>query len=353
MSVTEAPTATRLELIQVSVDGSIRDAMQAIDRGGVEICLVTDGDYRLVGIVTDGDVRRALLRAQGLEGPIAACCNRSFVAVGPEVGRADVLDLMHARTFSHVPVVDASGRLVGLHLLRELLGHHDRPNWAVIMAGGEGTRLRPLTEHVPKPMVTVAGRPILERLVLHLVGYGIRRIYLAVNYKSEVIESHFGHGDRFGCRIEYLHESEPLGTAGALSTLPEPPDHPVLVLNGDLITQANVARMLEVHESRGDLATVGVTAYCVTIPFGVVEVDAQGGLAGIREKPTEEFLVNAGIYVLAPALVAELAPGRPRSMPEILMQCRDQGRGAGVYVIREDWIDIGRHGDLNRAQGRE
>jgi dTDP-glucose pyrophosphorylase/CBS domain-containing protein len=351
-TVLPTQAVARLERIQVRPDASLRDALEAIQQGGLEICLVVEPAERLAGIITDGDVRRALLRGETLHDPLESCINRDFFSVRADVGRAEVLDHMHARGFNHVPVVDAQGRLVGLHVLRELLGRHDRPNWALIMAGGKGTRLQPITQHLPKPMVTVAGRPILERLVLHLVGYGIRKVFIAVGYMSEVIEAHFGHGADFGCHIQYLREPEPLGNAGALALLPSVPEHPLLVLNGDLVTQVNVQEMLETHESRGHAATIGVSSYQVSIPFGVVELDGEGRLAGMREKPVEEFLVNAGVYVLAPEVIAGLAPGRSLSMPEVLDGCRESGRAPGVYVIREDWIDVGRHADLVRAQGR-
>src|SRR5207253_1938011 len=175
----------------VEVGRSLRDALLALDRGGFGIALVIDPGGRLVGTLTDGDVRRALLGGSGLESPLAPFVHREYTAVSPGTGRAEVLDLMQARSIEQVPIIDAERRLVGLHLIHELLGAIERPNWAVLMAGGQGTRLRPYTENVPKPMLRVAGRPILERLVLHLVGYGVRRIFLAVNYLSKQIEDHF------------------------------------------------------------------------------------------------------------------------------------------------------------------
>ena len=204
--------------------GTIRDALAAVDLGAAGIALATDEAGRLVGVATDGDLRRALLRGSALEDPVLPVLNRSFVSLTRSQTRADALDLMLARHIDVVPVTDADGRPVALHLLHAFLEPVARGNWAVIMAGGRGTRLQPLTDTTPKPMLKVAGRPILERIVLHLVGHGIERIFLSVNYLAHVIEDHFGDGRRFGARIEYLREDRPLGTAGALGLLPEAPD---------------------------------------------------------------------------------------------------------------------------------
>lgn len=340
---------TDLNRLTIRSGATVRAAMEAIQAGGVEICLVVTEDGKLTGVVTDGDVRRALLAGCTLESAVDRCVNTDFFAVGPEIGRAEALDLMLARGFMQVPVLDR-GTLVGLHLLRELVGSAVRPNHAVIMAGGQGIRLRPITERVPKPMIEVAGRPIVERLVLHLVGYGIRHMSIAVNYKAHVIESHFGDGSRFGCRIDYIREAEPLGTAGALALL-EPPEHPLLVANADLVTQVNISRLLEAHTSSGATVTVGVREYPVTIPFGVVEIDPRGYLSDFREKPTRMFLINAGIYVVSRPCWTDMTPGRPMAMPELLLGQSRAGRPPAVFVIEEDWLDVGRHEDLQRARG--
>jgi dTDP-glucose pyrophosphorylase len=342
---------TQIDRLTIRVGATIHEAMEAIQAGAVETCLVVDADRRLVGVVTDGDVRRALLAGCSLGSPVDACLNTAFHAVGEDVGRAEALDVMLARAFTQVPIVDRDGRLVGLHLLREVVGPQVRPNRALIMAGGQGVRLRPITEQVPKPMIAVAGRPSLERLVLHLLSYGVRHMHMAINYKGEMIERHFGDGGRFGCRIEYMRETEPLGTGGAL-TLLEPPEHPMLVLNGDLVTQVNIARLLEAHEASGAPATIGAREYPVTVPFGVVGVDAHGRLAAMREKPTEVFLINAGVYVVSPQCWTAFDRGTAMTMPELLLTQMEAGTPPGVFVIEEDWVDVGRHEDLQRARGQ-
>jgi dTDP-glucose pyrophosphorylase len=329
-------------------DETLRAALLALERGSVGIALVTDGEDRLVGTLTDGDVRRALLTGAGLDAPLAPHVRRAFTAVGPEASRAEVLDLMQARVIEQIPIVDGRGRLLGLHLIHQILGAVQRPNWGLIMAGGFGTRLRPITDQVPKPMLKVAGRPILERLVLHLVGFGIKRIFLAVHYLAHVIEEHFGDGARFGCRIEYLREEQPLGTGGALTLLPEAPTEPLIVLNGDLVTQINLGALLDTHARHGGDATLGVRRYLHQVPFGCVETDGTRVLR-IEEKPTLTRLVNAGIYVLSPHLIAA-APAPPFTLPALLEEALHRGGHVDVFEIAEDWLDVGQREQLRQAR---
>ncbi len=339
----------RLDQCTVHQSKQLVDAMRALDRGAAEIALVIEDAGRLVGTMTDGDVRRAILKGAGLDSPLAPHIQSDFTAVQPSVSRAEVLDLMQARTIGQIPVVDLDGRLVGLHLLREIVGCETRPNWAVIMAGGKGTRLRPITESIPKPMIRVAGRPILERLVLHLVGFGIRRIYLSINYLGHVVEDHFGDGTRFGCRIDYLRETQALGTAGGLSLLPEQPRDPVLIVNGDLVTQANTGRMLDFHLQGGYAATMAVRDYYHSIPYGCVEADGEQ-ISRLEEKPMMCRLVNAGLYVLDPTIVAAVPRDQEVQMPSLLEQCLAKGARIGAFRIQDDWLDIGQYDQLRAAR---
>jgi dTDP-glucose pyrophosphorylase len=341
-----------LEHATVPASGSLRDAMLALENGSLHVALIVDEARRLVGLLTDGDIRRALLRGCSVEDRIVDHMLRDFVSVGSLAGRAEVIELMQARYIQQVPVVDDGGRLVGLHSLRDVIGGTERPNWAVIMAGGRGTRLAPLTDQVPKPMLRVAGRPILERIVLHLVGQGVRRVYLAINYLGHIIREHFGDGARLGARIEYLTEDEPLGTGGALSLLPEPPVAPVLVMNGDLVTQADVGALLAFHDSGEQVATVAVRKYFHTVPFGCVELDGDR-LVRLDEKPTMARLVNAGIYVLSPRLVTALPRGRRITVPEILGDAMNRGELVRAFEIDDEWLDVGQRDQLSRARGEE
>lgn len=330
--------------------GTLRDAMLALDIGARRIALAVGNDGRLTGVVTDGDVRRALLEGASLDDPLGPHLTREFVVASPRDGRAEVLDLMRARRISAVPVVNAAGRPIALHLIDEAIAPINRPNVAVVMAGGRGLRLQALTEATPKPMLRVAGRPILERIVLHLVGHGIRHIYLATGYLGQVIEDHFGDGGRFGAEIEYLREETPLGTGGALGLLPEPPRDALLVMNGDLVTQADLGALLDAHSAGDWVATIGVRRYVHAIPFGCVDREGPRILR-LEEKPVFTREVNTGIYALSPALVARVTPGRPLALPDLVGEALERNEPVAAFEIEGDWIDVGQREQLERARG--
>ena len=341
---------TALDAYLVAEAATVRDAMAAVDRGAARIALAVDPDGRLTGVITDGDLRRALLRGVDLQDPVAPILIRRYLSVTPRDGRAAALELMRARRIDAVPVVDADGRPAGLHLLQQFLEPVTRTNWAVIMAGGQGIRLRPLTDSVPKPMLPVAGRPIIERLVLHLVGFGLKRIFVAVNYLGDVIEEHLRDGSQFGARVEYLREDEPLGTAGALGLLPEPPTEPLLLLNGDLVTSADLGALLDAHVAGGYHATIGTRRYLHTVPFGCIERDGDRVIQ-LEEKPTLEREVNSGIYALDPSVVARMPRGRRVDTPDLIADLLADGAPVGAFEIEDEWIDIGQREQLAAARG--
>lgn len=331
---------------------SVRDVLAALDASGMEIVLVTSDSNELLGILTDGDVRRALLAGATLNDPLNPYLQKQFFFVNKNATRAEVLDLMQARRISQVPIIDKEGRLAGLHTLHGILGAVEKPNWAVVMAGGRGERLRPITDSIPKPMIRVAGRPILERIVLHLVGCGIRHVFLSVNYLAERIEGHFKDGTTFGCHIEYLREEKPLGTGGALALLPGRPEVPLIVLNGDLLTRFDADRMFAYHAEGKYRATVGVHEYLHTVPYGVIETE-RGCIKSIREKPSCSWLTNTGIYILDPDLPERVPPDTYFPLPAIVEECLDKKELVGAFRIEEDWDDLGQPQDLRRSRGEE
>ncbi len=336
--------------IVLSSNSTIRDAMQAITANAREMILIHDESRRIIGLIADGDIRRGLLRGLNLESPASEVMTRDFVWVSADPGRAAVLDLMRARTIRHIPVLDAERRLVAIHFLRDLIGAMPKPNVAVIMAGGKGTRLRPFTENLPKPMVPVAGRPILERIVLHLIGHGIRHFFIAVNFMADAIERHFADGSEFGCRIEYLREAEPLGTGGALSLLPAGIDNPLLVLNGDQITNVDVSALLESHRTSGCRATMCVGPYQVQVPFGTV-AERDGRLVGLEEKPDIRLLINRGVYVLDSSALKHVPKDRAFPVTGVFEELLAQEQPVNVFYSEESWLDVGRPEDLRRANG--
>lgn len=335
---------------RVFVGGTLREVLETLDRGAMGVAVAIDEHSRIVGLMTDGDVRRAFLSGATLETPLVRHLNRSYTSVPPSVSRAEVLELMHAREIDAVPIVDDDGKVRGLHQLYDVLGIERRPNWAVVMAGGRGARLGAITERIPKPMVRVAGRPILERLVLHLVGHGIERIFLAINYLGHLIEDHFGDGSRFGCRIEYLREERPLGTAGALALLNEAPKESLFVINGDLVTQANIGKMIDFHEAGEHAATIAVRPYFHTVPFGCLELDGDR-VVRLEEKPRLARVINAGMYVLAPRVLQSIAQGEETTLPALLDACLTSQEVVRAFEIEEDWIDVGQKEQLQQARG--
>jgi NDP-sugar pyrophosphorylase family protein len=250
-------------------------------------------------------------------------------------------------------VTDADGRLVDLHTLRTALMGDRTDSWAVIMAGGRGERLGELTQGIPKPMLPVGDRPILEHLVRLLVGYGVRRIFIAVNYLGRMIEDHFGDGRNYACSIAYLRERQdlPLGTGGALALLPEKPAHPLIVMNGDLLTRINLRNLLAFHRAGGFVATMGLREHVVQVPFGVVEVETRDvEVCKLAEKPRLSFQINSGIYVLNPELLAEIPKDQLFPITELLNACLKSRRKVGAYNMQEPWTDIGRPEEYRQAQ---
>lgn len=343
---------TELDTCLISSDATLRDAINAIDRGGVRIALMVDGEGRLVGTLTDGDIRRCLLRGMNLTSPASRAVQRNFQASRVPIHRGEASVLLLRHSIDQLPVIDEGGRLVGLYLLDDLVDQPAAglPNSVVLMAGGRGTRLRPLTDHCPKPMLRVAGKPILESILEQCIASGLKEFYLAVNHLKEHIIDHFGDGSRWGVRIQYIEENAPLGTAGALQLLPAEARlrGGLLVMNGDVLTRLNLAQLLEFHASHGAAATLCVRSHDLVIPFGVVEAEGVD-LVGFREKPVLRHQVNAGIYVLEPQLLDHIPMGEAMDMPSLLLAARAAAQRVAVCPIHEYWCDIGRPETLKQA----
>lgn len=330
------------------MSATLGEAIGQLDKAGMQIVMMVDDQARLLGILTDGDIRRGLMRGMTLNDPVAPIVNTKPATATPGMSRAQRLDVMRRRGIRQLPMVDPQGAVVGLDTLEDALLSASRNSAAVIMAGGLGQRLRPLTDDMPKPMLEVGGRPLIETLVRNLVSQGFSRIFISVNYKAEVIEQHFGDGSEFGAEIHYLREQEKLGTAGALSLLPEKPEAPLLVLNGDILTNVNFGSMLDFHNEHKAAATMAVRDYHFQVPYGIVTTDDLF-LTSIVEKPTYNWFVSAGIYVIAPHALKAMMPGKLIDMPAFLEQLRTNDNRVAVFPIREYWLDIGRLEDFERA----
>lgn len=333
---------------------TIRDAVEAIEKGRQGIAVIVDERGLLLGTVTDGDVRRAILSGFSLDSPIKEAMNSKPTTA--LVGSPDsyLADLLIELSLEAIPLIDTHGKFVEIVHIRDLksdapVGGGEGFAAAVIMAGGEGRRLQPLTEHKPKPLIEVGGMPMIERQVRDLTRAGVPQIYISVNYLGHMIEEHFGDGSRFDTKIIYLHEKQKMGTAGALSLLPEPPDAPILVMNGDVLTTPNFQNLLLYHKDNKSVLTVAATEYQIEIPYGVLETD--GALVtGIAEKPSQRFLCNAGMYVISPDALLLLPETIPCDMPDFLNAVMQSANNLCVFPIHEYWADVGNSLDLERAE---
>jgi dTDP-glucose pyrophosphorylase len=334
--------------VLVGPGAQMRDALAVIDRTGSRIALVVDAERHLLGTLSDGDIRRALLKGMTLDSPVEQAMFRNPTCASAYEDRTAVLAHMRRRGLHQMPVLDGQRHVVGLELFRDFFDSPRRPNWVVIMAGGLGTRLGALTRDVPKPMLTVGSRPILETIVRLIAEQGFERVYMAVNYKAELIEAHFGDGSGMGIDIRYLREQDRLGTAGPLSLLPEVPAHPVVVTNADLLTREDYGRMVDHHVAAQVHATMGVRPFEIQVPFGVVR-ECEGLIESIEEKPTQHFMVNAGIYVLSPECLACVPRDRYYDMPTLFDTLIATGRRVRCHHVSSYWLDIGRIPDLERA----
>jgi dTDP-glucose pyrophosphorylase len=338
----------------VSPTISIRQVISCIDRGGKGIALVTDETRRLLYTITDGDVRRALLSNHDLEAPVSTleALKQKLSSAKPITARegtepAVLLTLMQENVLRQIPLLDADGQVIDLVTLDELLPEQVVPLQAVIMAGGSGSRLRPLTEDTPKPMLKVGDRPLMELMIEQLRQVGIRRVNVATFHKSEKITEHFGDGANFGVELNYVTEDRPLGTAGALGLM-QAPEGPLLVINGDILTRVDFRAMLAYHQENKATLTMAVRKYDLNVPYGVVEGDGES-VRGLVEKPLLNFLVNAGIYLLEPLVYRYIPNGEHFHMTQLIHRLLDEGHRVVSFPILEYWLDIGSPVDYEQA----
>ena len=344
-----------LKKLLVGPDVSVRQVIECIDRNAKGIAMVVDDGRRLIGTVTDGDIRRAILAGVSLELEVSVLLERKASAANPHpvtapVGTTDaqLLKMMSDSALRHIPLVDEAGRVADVALLGDLVREYEPPLTAVVMAGGFGTRLLPLTEELPKPMLPVGDRPLLELTIEQLRQSGIRRVNVTTHYRRDVITQHFGDGREFGVDIQYVEEEQPLGTAGAISLM-EVSEEPLLVINGDILTKVDYRTMLDFHREHGAEMTVAVREQEFRVPFGVVETDGTV-ITGISEKPVVRHFINAGIYLLNPAVCRMIPNDQSYDMPDLIAQLVGEGRSVVSFPIHEYWLDIGHIEDYQKAR---
>jgi dTDP-glucose pyrophosphorylase len=332
----------------IGPETTLREALETIDKAGAQIALVVDGERRLLGTLSDGDVRRGLLKGLGLDDKVSAVMHLRPTCARAGEETQTILAMMRKLGLHQIPVLDARGVVVGLQVVDDYLTPARRDHWVVIMAGGLGSRLRELTRDTPKPMLKVGSRPLLETIVRSFAEQGFRRFYLAVNYKAEQIEAHFGDGAALGVDIRYLRERERLGTAGALSLLPEPPLLPIIVTNADLLTKEDYGRMVDNHMKSGADATMAVRDYEMQVPFGVIR-ERDGRIEAIEEKPIQRFVISAGMYVLSPQALSLVPKNEFFDMPTLFDAMVARGMHTRCHYVEGYWLDVGRLPDYERA----
>ena len=347
--------ALDISKLMLRADSTLSDAIAAIDVSGkISLALVVDGQDRLINTITDGDVRRGLLAGARLTDPISVLLEiksrtpHPVPVTAPEQSdRLTLLKTMQERGVRQIPLTDNHGKVVDIVILADMLPQPVQPLQAVVMAGGEGLRLRPLTNQTPKPMLQVGGRPIIEHIISQLRETGVSQINIATRYHSQQIMDHFGDGGDFGVSISYVQEDSPLGTVGALGLLKRPQE-PLLVVNGDILTNIDFGRMLIFHQEHQAEVTVGVKRYEMKVPYGVVECEGSR-LKAVREKPELSFFVNAGIYVLEPSAIEHIETNQHLDMTDLITKLLGVGKTVVSFPICEYWLDIGQHEHYQQA----
>lgn len=329
---------------------TILEALDIINKEALRVALVVDKSNHLVGIVTDGDIRRGLLNKLSLTDPIALVMNTSPTVANVGARRGELIDLMESKGILSIPLIK-EGQVVGLETLQGVLSKPKYQNPVFIMAGGFGTRLKPLTDSCPKPMLKIGDKPILETVIRSFTKAGFVNFYISTHYMPEQIQNHFGDGSDLGINITYVHENEPLGTGGALGLLPDdlPKDLPLIMINGDVLTKVDFQRLLEFHIDNNADATMCVREYDYQIPYGVINGEGNK-ITSMVEKPIQRFFVNAGIYVVSPQVIDSVPKNHRVDMPTLLEQHMNTRNNVLMFPIHEYWLDIGRMDDFNRAQ---
>lgn len=329
-------------------DSRIVDAIHTLNTNANKIVLVVDSNGVLKGTITDGDIRRGLLSGMEMESKILKIIHTGAVTVLENYQEDSILQLMIDRKIEQIPVLNSQGKPVDLLVWNEIRRGQTLLNKVFIMAGGRGQRLLPLTKNCPKPMLLVSGKPILEHIILKAKKEGFRNFTISIHYLGELISNYFGDGSEFGVNIDYVEEDKPLGTAGSLSLLPAIPEEPIIVVNGDILSENSLKHLLDFHLENKSFATMAVGDYVWEHPYGVVEI-IDNQIMSYTEKPTLISKINAGIYVLDPEAVRYLNIGESCNMPDFFLKMKSINKRVLACAVREQWLDLGNHSDLQKA----
>ncbi len=339
---------TNYKKVLLKTTSTIKEALTVINSGAMQIALVIDDDEKLLGTLTDGDIRRALINDFALSTTIETIISKNPIVCNIEDTKEKILEIAVSKKLYQIPIVDNEGKLVGIKEVDELLKPNTKPNKVVLMVGGLGSRLRPLTENIPKPMLKVGNKPILETIISNFKKYGFTNIVLSVSYKKEIIEEYFKDGSDFGVNIEYIYEEKRMGTAGALSLMNDILKEPFFVMNGDLLTNINFEHMIDYHIENLSVGTMGVREYDFQVPYGVVNTDGIN-IKSIEEKPVHNFFVSGGIYILNPEVLRFISKDVFFDMPTLFENLIAEGNKIISFPIKEYWLDIGRVEEYEKA----
>ena len=335
--------------ITVFKNQTIKDTLQIIDNGGIRIAIVLDDQQKVIGTITDGNIRRGLLKGLTLDSTIESIYFRKPTLASVNESKEKVIQKAISKKLYQIPIVDEEGYLVDIEDLATLLKVTHKRNRVILMAGGLGTRLRPLTEDTPKPLLKVGNQPILETIIKNFVKYGFINITISLNYKAEMIKGYFGDGSQFGANLDYIEETKRLGTAGALSLIKNKPQEPFFVMNADLLTNVNFSHLMDFHVHEKSISTMCVREYDFQVPYGVVETEGST-ITSIKEKPIHTFFVNAGIYALSPQVFEYIPKNTFYDMPTLFTDMMKENLNMISFPIHEYWLDIGRISDFEQAQ---
>ena len=345
----ETNIPARVRELCLGPEAGVYDALKILDNTHREIVLVVSDEGQLLGTVTDGDIRRAMLDGLGTDIGVIDVMNKGPVVARHGMSERGISQLMKRHRVMQMPLVNGAGRVVDLVLFSEMIQEDTPAKKAVIMAGGQGSRLRPLTSDLPKPLLPVGDKPILEIIVEQLVDCGMVDIYLMTHYKAEMIEGHFSRLHYPSCDLHFIAESEPMGTAGGLRLLRDCLDGPFLVMNADIISRMSFKDMLRCHIDAGAAMTVATKIQDLEIPYGVIEVGEGGRIESVTEKPIMHFTFNIGVYGMSPSVLDSIPDDEVMDMPGLIRELIARGEFVNEYAVSDYWIDIGRMADYERA----
>ena len=335
--------------IKLKKNSSIKQALNIISKGKMQIALVVDDGNKLVGTLTDGDIRRGLLRGLNLKKSISSIIHRRPVVSKISDKKKDILKLALSKNIHQIPIVDENKKLVGIQMVEELIKPRKKTNKVILMVGGEGVRLRPLTKDVPKPMLHIGNKPILQTIIEKFAEHGYVNIVMCLNYKFQIIKDFFGDGKKFGVKIEYVIEKKKMGTVGALSLLKKKLTKPFFLMNGDLLTDVNFEYLHNYHKLKNNIATISVREHNVELPYGVVKLN-QNLISSFEEKPNYKFFINAGVYMFSPEVLNHIPRNKKYQIPELFIKLIKLKKKINTFNLKNYWLDIGQVEQLDQAK---